>query len=63
MQMSKVDPSKLQKEHNLDRKSMLLLKVANEEVEKPAGQDGTTAELVKEEEPGLDVSRNPRKLQ
>ncbi|KAG9018187.1 hypothetical protein FRB90_011936 [Tulasnella sp. 427] len=57
LQMSKVDPSKLQKEHNLDRKSMLLLKVANEEVEKPINQDGTTAELVKEEEPGLDALR------
>ncbi|KAG8932276.1 hypothetical protein FRC01_014807 [Tulasnella sp. 417] len=57
LQMSKVDPAKLQKEHNLDRKSMLLLKVANEEVEKPAGRDETTAELVREEEPGVDALR------
>lgn len=57
LQMSKVDPSKLQKEHNLDRKSMLLLKVANEEIEKPHNQDETTAEIVREEEPGVDALR------
>lgn len=58
LQMSKVDPSKLQKEHNLDRKSMLLLKVANEEIDKPHNQDETTAEIVREEEPGVDVCQH-----
>ena len=50
--MSKIDPEKLQKEHNLDRKSTLLLKAAQ------VAEDGEKDDLeaAKEEEPGLDVS-------
>ncbi|KAG8895228.1 hypothetical protein FRB99_000694 [Tulasnella sp. 403] len=51
LQMSKIDPEKLQKEHNLDRRSTLLLKVAQEEVKKP---DGDAQDITKDEEPGLD---------
>lgn len=57
--MSKVDPKKLENVHNLDRKSALLIRVANQEIEKAGGGQpvgGTVDdEPAKIEEPGLDV--------
>lgn len=54
--MSKVDPTKLQKDHNLDRKSTLLLKAANAEIEKPHDDANPETAEAKLEDPGVDVS-------
>ncbi|KAG8864279.1 hypothetical protein FRB96_006100 [Tulasnella sp. 330] len=58
LQMSKVDPKKLENVHNLDRKSALLIRMANQEIEKPGETSGSTEdEPAKLEEPGLDALR------
>ncbi|KAG8994995.1 hypothetical protein FRB94_009525 [Tulasnella sp. JGI-2019a] len=59
LQMSKVDPKQLENVHNLDRKSALLIRVANQEVEKPGGAPADTTEdgTTRIEEPGVDALR------
>ncbi|KAG8958937.1 hypothetical protein FRC03_008685 [Tulasnella sp. 419] len=55
LQMSKVDPTKLQ---NLDRKSTILLQAAREEVEKPEDPlNPARVDAEMTEEPGLDALR------